>query len=284
MNFMKRIAIITGASSGMGLEFARELFYNADKYQYGHFDEFWLLARRKNRLYDIAYDMNHYREKPGNENLPKVRDIEIDLTGRKGTGSFKALLDAEKLTSQKYGGFEIGLLINNAGFGTYGEFAYTPLEKELDMIDLNCTSLTGLCGLSLEYMNQGSFIINTASLASFLPLGNFAVYAATKAYVLSFSVALAAELESRGIKVCAMCPGSVSTEFANVASNGARKEVLHGKSAVKTVRHCLKAAQKGETIALWAFVWKFKAFMSRFVGKTAGARFTFKHEKRPSSF
>ena len=149
------------------------------------------------------------------------------------------------------------------------------------MIDTNCSTLAGLCGLAIPFMNEKSTIINVASLAAFLPLGNFAVYAATKSYVLSFSVALAAELKDKGIHVLAMCPGSVSTEFANVASNGARKEVLHGYPADKTVKHALKCASNKKHIALWAHKWKITAFFSRFIGRFFGARFTFIHNKRP---
>ena len=130
-------------------------------------------------------------------------------------------------------------------------------------------------------MTKGSLIINTASLASFAPLGNFAVYAATKAYVLSFTLALAAEVRDRGIRVCALCPGSVSTEFAEVASNGARKEVLHGVAADKTVSHCLKCAERGKKTALMTWKWKLFAAASRLLDRYAVARFTYKHWKRP---
>ncbi len=151
----------------------------------------------------------------------------------------------------------------------------------MQMIDLNCTSLTGICGYALPYMKKESIIINTASLAAFMPLGNFAVYAATKAYVLSFSIALAAELKPRGISVTALCPGSVSTEFANVASNGVRKEVKGGRSCEKTVHHCLKRAFNRKLTALCFFKWRFTAFLSRFVGRYLVADFTFKYNKRP---
>lgn len=281
---MKRIAIITGASSGMGKEFAQELFYNSKKYGFGTIDEIWILARRIDRLTELKFDLDKEAENNPTVDYPKINSIEINLSGKNGVATFNALLKAEQQIAQKSGGFEIALLVNNAGFGTYGEFATTPLDKELDMIELNCTSLTGLCGLCIPFMNQNSSIINVASLAAFLPLGNFAVYAATKSYVLSFSVALAAELKDKGIHVTAMCPGSVSTEFANVASNGARKEVLHGKSAKKTVVHALKAATRKKYIALWAPKWKFTAFLSRFVGRFLGARYTYKYNKRPSSF
>ena len=178
-------------------------------------------------------------------------------------------------------GINIKLLINNAGFGTYGPFTETSVTREMEMIELNCTTLTGLCGIAVPFMTKDSVIINTASLAAFLPLGNFAVYAASKSYVLSFSIALAAELKDKGIKVHALCPGSVSTEFANVASNGARKEVKGGIGPEKVVAQCIKRAYKGKKISLYRGKWKFSAFASRFVGRYFGARYTYKYAKRP---
>lgn len=278
---MKRIAIITGASSGMGSEFTKELFMNSENYKFGKFDEIWILARRSDRLRNLKYDLEKVAENNCSKEYPEITAIEIDLSGTKGVTAFNAILKTTKKVESKNGGFEIGLLVNNAGFGTYGEFTETPLDKELEMIDTNCSTLTGLCGLAIPFMNEKSTIINVASLAAFLPLGNFAVYAATKSYVLSFSVALAAELKDKGIHVLAMCPGSVSTEFANVASNGARKEVLHGYPADKTVKHALKCASNKKHIALWAHKWKITAFFSRFIGRFFGARFTFIHNKRP---
>ncbi|MBR5966321.1 MAG: SDR family NAD(P)-dependent oxidoreductase [Treponema sp.] len=269
---MKRIAIITGASSGMGAEFARQLGEEPCA------DELWLLARCVDRLKELEASQNAARKE--NPSLPLARAFQIDLSGRSGVSAFKALLDAEKLIDKEQG-FEIRILVNNAGFGTYGPFLETPLETQLDMVELNCVSLTGIAGLALPFMNKGSVLINTASLAAFLPLGNFSVYAATKAYVLSFSESLAAEVADRGIKVCALCPGSVSTEFAQVASNGARKEVLGGKSVQKTVAHCIKAARRGRKTALWALKWKVTAFMSRFIGRYFGARWTYIHCPRP---
>lgn len=278
---MKRIAIITGASSGMGSEFTKELFLNSENYKFGKFDEIWILARRSDRLKNLKYDLEKAAENNCSKEYPEITAIEIDLSGTKGVTAFNAILKTTKKVESKNGGFEIGLLVNNAGFGTYGEFTETPLDKELEMIDTNCSTLTGLCGLAIPFMNEKSTIINVASLAAFLPLGNFAVYAATKSYVLSFSVALAAELKDKGIHVLAMCPGSVSTEFANVASNGARKEVLHGYPADKTVKHALKCASNKKHIALWAHKWKITAFFSRFIGRFFSARFTFIHNKRP---
>lgn len=270
MEDMKRIAIITGASSGIGEEFTRQV---CAKYDY---DEIWIIARREEKLQELAEQLNKTK------NFNCVRPVVMDVAGKAGVEGLKAFIKAEDEKLRKVeSGIEIGLLINNAGFGTYGPFAETSINRQMDMIELNCTTVTGICGIALPYLKAGSVVINTASLAAFLPLGNFAVYGATKAYVLSFSVALAAELHDKGIKVCALCPGSVSTEFANVASNGARKEVKGGFPPQKVVAHCLRRAFKGKTISLYRQKWRINAFLSRFIGRYLGASFTYKYSPRP---
>ncbi len=285
---MKNIAIITGASSGLGVEFAKQISAN---YEY---DEIWIIARRADRLESLAEQINVNCSQKTNSCV--IKAVPMDISGKDGVLRLNEYLkNADRVESTKdatetssrdisnENGHKIciGLLVNNAGFGTYGPFDETSFEREMDMIDLNCTSLTGICGIAIPYMKKGSVIINTASLAAFLPLGNFAVYGATKAYVLNFSIALAAELKEKGIKVSALCPGSVSTEFANVASNGARKEVKGGIAPDKVVAHCIKRAFKGKKISLYRPKWRFTAFMSRFVGRYLGARYTFKYNKRP---
>ena len=262
---MKKIIVVTGASSGMGVCFARQLACEKP-------DELWIVARRKDRLENLKREIE-------SEKSVKVRVVDIDVSGSEGARRFKAILDVERNS----GDFEISVLVNNAGFGTYGEFADTDTDREMEMVDLNCTSLTGITGFALPYMKKGSRIINTASLASFLPLGNFAVYGASKAYVLSLSVALAAELKPRGISVTALCPGPVSTEFANVASKGAREKVRHGLSPEKTVEHAIKASRRGRLYSMRFFKWKIQAWASPYVNRYLGAWFTYKFCKRPSN-
>lgn len=267
---MKRIAVITGASSGIGEEFTKQISKKSD------FDEIWIIARRKEKLAEVADNINKELGKQ------LIRPIAMDISGKEGVHNFDIFIQNEKsLEAEKNSNLEIALFINNAGFGTYGPFIETSYEKEMDMIELNCTTLTGMCGIAIPFMTKDSVLINTASLAAFMPLGNFAVYGATKAFVLSFSIALAAELKDKGIKVCALCPGSVSTEFANVASNGARKEVKGGIGPEKVVAQCLKRAYKGKKTSLLRFKWKFNAFLSRIVTRYAVARITYKFNPRP---
>ena len=277
---MKKIIVVTGASSGMGASFARQLaeesagFLRSGKTQAAS-DEIWIVARRKDRLEALKKEIEGL-----GEGIPFVRVIDMDISGRDGARALGKLFSDEASAEES---LFINVLVNNAGFGTYGEFAETDVEREMEMVDLDCTSLTGITGYALPFMGKGSRLINTASLASFLPLGNFAVYGACKAYVLSFTVALAAELKQKGIRVTALCPGPVSTEFANVASRGARKEVKHGLSAEKTVAHCIKKSRRGSLYALMAFKWKIASWASKLVPRYICAWFTYKFNKRPSN-
>ena len=272
---MKKIAVVTGASSGLGAEFALQISHDYQNF----FDELWLIARRKENLDNLADKLSFLPQEK------KIKTISLDLSGKNGVNSLNDffLLEKQNLESENKK-LNISILVNNAGFGTYGPFEKTPVEKEMQMVDLNCTTVTGICGISLPFMNENSIIINTSSLAAFMPLGNFAVYAATKSFVLSFSIALAAELKEKGIKICALCPGSVSTEFANVASNGVRKEVKGGIAPQKVVQHCLKRAFKGKKTSLYRFKWRFTSFLSRFVGRFLVAEFTYKYHKRPFNY
>lgn len=290
---MRKITIITGASSGLGAEFARQIFRLLAEKKDDKKREIWLIARNKEKLENVKNEIEgkgliRCARNDGenasndecvteNDNNLEIKTVPMDISGCEGVKRFSDFLESENAKEN----LEIENLVNNAGFGTYGPVDETPPEREMEMVELNCVSLTGICGKALPFMEKGSGIINVSSLAAFYPLGNFAVYGATKAYVLNFSIALAAEIKGKGIKVTALCPGSVSTDFANIASNGARKEVLHGKSPVKVVAHCLKKYKKGKLLALWSPKWKLAAFFSRIVNRYHAARFTYLFVKRP---
>ncbi len=187
------VFVITGASSGIGMEFAMQL----DSY-FGNIDEFWLVARSYERLKEVAKALRH-----------RTRLFPMDLTD---TEKLDLLEDAAIRHSAA-----VRMLINCAGYGIMGEFCEQDLRLELGMIRLNCQALTELTHRMIPYMRPGSRIIQMASSAAFLPQPGFSVYAATKSYVLSFSRALGEELKSAGIFVTSVCPGPVDTPFFDIA-------------------------------------------------------------------
>jgi len=183
-----KIAVITGASSGMGREFVFAL--DADE----HFDELWVIARRAERLAELQSRCR-----------AKVRPIPLDLCQRESFDAYADLLARYKP--------EIAVLVNAAGFGLFGTFTEMDLNTQLDIIDLNARALTAMCHLSVPYMTAGSRICNMGSMSSWQPVPYINVYGASKAYVLSFSRSLGVELKGRGIHVMAVCPGWITTEF-----------------------------------------------------------------------
>ena len=185
---MKKIAVITGASSGMG----REFVYAIDKDS--ELDELWVIARREERLLELQSQVR-----------AKIRPVVLDLLDRSSLIQFKALLEIEKP--------EVMVLVNAAGFGLFGEYTEMDMEKQLEIIDLNDRALTGMTYITLPYMPDGAQIYNMGSMSSFQPVPYINVYGASKAYVLSFSKALRVELCRRNIRVMAVCPGWIQTEF-----------------------------------------------------------------------
>ncbi|MGV3633478.1 MAG: SDR family NAD(P)-dependent oxidoreductase [Pseudorhodoplanes sp.] len=192
------VALITGASSGIGAELARVFS------RHGH--RLVLAARRTERLEALADEL----VKAGRAR-PLV--LTVDLSAANAGDLLQEALLREQLEPQ--------YVVNNAGFGLAGLAASRPRERQLDMIDLNVRALTDLSlrfGDQLERHRGG--LMNVASVAGFLPGPNHAVYYATKAYVVSFTTALHEEWRSRGIRVSTLCPGPVPTEFQDVAGTG----------------------------------------------------------------
>ena len=183
-----KIALITGASSGMG----REFVYRLDEQK--EYDELWVIARRAGRLEELSAKCR-----------AKVRPIALDLLKSESFETLKALLAEEKP--------EILTLVNAAGFGIFGAISDMTLEEQLEMIDLNDKALTAVTNLSLPYLPEGAQIYNICSLSSFQPVPYIAVYGASKAYALSFTRALNVELKKRKIRAMGVCPGWVKTEF-----------------------------------------------------------------------
>ena len=239
----KKIAVITGASAGLGAEFARQL----DGYG---LDELWVLARRRERLEDLAMELT-----------TEVKILECDLTSK---GQVEKVLGGALREETP----EIVYAINNAGFGKVGPVVDLSLEHQLGMVDLNCRSVVDVAHRCLEYMTEGSTLVNVSSTAGFGPLGAFAVYGATKAFVTSLSVALQAELKDRGMQVLAVCPGPTETEFSKVAHEGSTKNdsVFSKKGSAKgVVALALKDIRKKKTFSIKGIQFKILSFVVRFI-------------------
>lgn len=188
-----RIALITGASSGIGKWFA---LYTACYRK--HIDELWLVARSKRHLQTVGEKITRHTGIP-------CRVVPADLTSKEDLFYMEQMLIRQDP--------EISLLINCAGYGMIGSFKRMHPGDLRGMIRLNCEALTVLTKLCLPYMRRGSMTINVASAAAFLPQSDFAVYAATKSYVLSLSRGLAKEWKRSGVRVVTVCPGCINTPF-----------------------------------------------------------------------
>ena len=182
------IAIVTGASSGMGREFALQLPGFVDV------EEIWAIARRESALEALKREVS----------VP-VRPLCLDLCREESFETYARLLEQEKPN--------VKLLVNAAGFGKFGAYHKVSLADEGRMIDLNCRALVWMTRLTLPYMTSGSHILQLDSLSAFQPVPYITTYGATKAFVLSYSRAMNRELKSRGIRMMAMSPGWVKTEF-----------------------------------------------------------------------
>src|SRR5215470_7867421 len=240
-------ALITGASAGIGREFARQLA--------GRAKSLILVARREQRLDELCHELNqHYPN-------VAVSVRRTDLADLARLHELLAWLDR--------GGIDVDLLINNAGLGDSGDFATSDRIRNEQMIVVNIVALTALSRHLLPRMiasGRGG-ILNVSSSAGFLPIPEFAVYAATKAYVTSFSEALRVELRRTGISVCALCPGPVHTEFQDVAKRaGAQPDT--GPEFVfvpveQVVRDALAALEADRPLVVPGFPMKLGMFLVR---------------------
>jgi short-subunit dehydrogenase len=240
---LKKVALVTGASAGLGVEFARQLSSRGYSLV--------LAARRKERLEELARE------------LGDARAVAIDLS--KKDAAAKLMADVADF------GETVDLLINNAGFGLIGRFAELDPKRERQMIDLNVATLTDLCRAAAPAMieRRSGGIINVASTAAFQPGPNMAVYFATKAFVLSLSEALHEELKPRGVKVTCLCPGPTRTEFGEVAGfggNGLFDKVAMNAREVVTAG--LDGVAKNKAVVVPGVVNKAGALSGRFVPRS----------------
>lgn len=238
-----RIAVITGASSGMGKQFALKLKDNFSV------DEVWLIARNRDRLNQTAENCG----------IP-AKVFSMDL------GDTNAYF--EYINALKENNPDVALLVNCSGFGKFAAFCDTPMQDNLNMIDINCKALTAMTQLTLPYMHEGAKIVNVASVAAYQPIPYINVYAATKSYVLFFSRALNRELKSRKISVTAICPFWTKTTFFDRAINKDDKDVIVKKYAVlydpeKVVDKAYKDVARGKEISIYGSYARFQCFLTK---------------------
>ena len=224
-----KIAVITGASSGMGREFVKQV-WRKEK-----FDEIWVIARRKEALESLKKEVK-----------VKIRPISLDLKNSESFEIYKELLKNENP--------EIALLANIAGYGKFGKYDQISLEDCMGMIDLNCKALVAMTQLTLPYMKRGSKILQLDSLSAFQPVPYLNVYGSTKSFVLSYSRALNRELKTKGIRVMSVNPGWVKTEFFDHAKQSSDDAVTYfnvmydAKDVMKTAIRDLYHTKKDVSI------------------------------------
>jgi len=232
------IAVITGASSGIGMEFVKRIA------EEGGVDEMWLIARRADRLEKLANELS----------LP-CRCLPLDLTERESFKAYRELLDTEKPV--------IRTLVNAGGFGKFGHHTAVDVEVGLNMIDLNCKALMAMTEMSLPFMEKGSVIYQMGSLSSFQPVPYLNTYAASKAFVLSYTRGLNRELKHSGIRVMAVCPGWVQTEFFDRAATSDTDAVTyfnHIYTPVDVVNTAFKDMRRGRDVSVHGFPIKLQVF------------------------
>jgi len=246
--------LITGASSGIGLALAR--CFAADGCR------LVLVARKGDALETLATELRKTHK-------IQAQVITADLARPDAPTRLLAHLQAA--------GIKVDVLVNNAGFGAQGKFAELPLARQLDMLQLNITSLTHLTGLLLPGMieRRRGGVLNVASTAAFQPGPGMAVYYATKAYVLSFTEALAEELAGTGVTVTAVCPGPTATNFgrtANMRTLGLVKKISMSAEAVARQGH--RGFRRGGVVGINGFRNQLPAFLVRLVPRAAVRKIT----------
>ncbi len=238
---MKNIAVITGASSGMGRRFAETVFESGKK-----LDEVWIIARRLDKLEEIKTAF-------------PTRAISLDLTGNEDLEKYRKLLEEERPN--------VLLLINASGFGKFRGTVDVPLEENLGMVDLNCKALMAMCQMTIPYMPADSNIINIASVAAFQPVPYINVYAASKAFVLSYSRGLHCELRPKGITVTAVCPFWTKTEFFNRAVDAGKDAIVKKYTAMylpeQIVQRAWRDMVRGRQVSKFGFVARGQAMLAK---------------------
>ena len=249
-----RTAIITGASSGLGREFVRQI---ADVFP--EIESYWLVARRADRLEELAASLKG----------KTAACLALDLCDPMSFVTLREKLSAEQP--------EVSLLVNCAGCGYLGNVGEMETATQTRMVDLNLRALTALTNMTIPFMARGSRILNVSSIASFCPDPRMTVYSATKSYVSAFTIGIAEELRPRGITATAVCPGPMKTEFVDVGGitgNSPMFEILPYCDQVRVAGGALRAAREGRTIYTPRLFYKFYRALAKITPVKLMVKFT----------
>ena len=238
------IAIVTGASSGMGRDFVLALDRDYT------FDEIWVIARRRERLEELAGKCR-----------TKIVPVPLDLSLDSSADEVGRLLSGRNV--------RVGALVNASGYGVFKAFSESSGKEMAGIVDVNDRALVSMTSVVLPYMDSGSFIINMGSNSSHQPVPYMAVYAASKAFVLSFSLSLGVELKKRGIRVLCVCPGWIKTGFFDRAVRDNTTIVYYDRyyESRDVVDKALKDLKKGRSTSILGFPVRMQVRMVKLLPK-----------------
>ncbi len=251
------IAVVTGASSGMGRDFVLALDRDYS------FDEIWVIARRNERLVEL-----------GSMTKTKVVPVVLDLSQKESASVLENMLRERNV--------KVGALVNAAGYGVFKAFEESGREEMEGIVDLNDRALVSVTSVVLPFMEKGSFIINLGSNSSHQPVPYIATYAASKAFVLSFSLALGAELKKRGIHVLCVCPGWIKTEFFDRAVRDNTTIVYYDRyyESKDVVDRAMKDLRKGRTTSILGFPVRMQVRLVKLLPKSLVMHIWLKQQKK----
>ena len=236
----RQIAIITGAAGGLGKEFVRQVIDDVD--------ELWAIGRNVEKLDGLKSEFG-----------AKIVPFQMDLSNAKALSKLSDKLKAE----EKKSALQIRWLINNAGVGRFGASKDFTTEEISVSVTTHCAAIAAICNICIPYMKAGDRIVNVASQSAFSPLPYMNLYAATKAFVYSYTRALREELRESGIVVTAVCPGWIQTALLPENLNGRKVKFPLIVTADKVAEKAIKDARRGKAVSIYRFAVRVVAWLQR---------------------
>ncbi|MDD5929472.1 MAG: SDR family NAD(P)-dependent oxidoreductase [Spirochaetales bacterium] len=251
---MKQIAIITGASGGLGKEFVHQILNDAD--------EIWAIGRNLAKLELLKNEFiieNNLAD--NNSRIAQIIPVQMDLSDTKSLEVLSSKLKNESEKSE----IEIHWLINNAGAGRFAPSTNFSIEELSGSITTHCTSIAAICNICIPFMKKGDYIINVSSQSAFCPLPYMNLYAATKSFVYSYSRSLGAELKKTGIIVTAVCPGWIKTALLPENLNGKKVYFPFIVTADKVAAKAIKDARHKKPLSIFSFAVRYVIWLQKHI-------------------